>query len=403
MDARSGQLEVKIRRIFHREKFRIALFFPKNEALIARFKTLNARWSQSQKCWYVNDDDGALEEIKNACKGLAYPNYVGMNSLLKNEEKNAALKEQKVHSKFEIANAENINRFVQKLKSFGYSKSTISTYAGMIKHLADFYTDRYIAGLKIEDVRNFVSKEIIDKGMSNSFHRQFTGAAKLFYSEEFGENASLRDELKMPKKWKKLPTVLSQEEVVRLLSVSKNLKHRTAIAMLYSCGLRVSEMINLRINDIDFDRKQVRVRLGKGKKDRTVVLAEHMMPMLQNYITTYRPVQYLLNGQNGIQYSPTSLRSVVKKASFDAGIRKMVTPHTLRHSFATHMLDNGVDIRHIQMLLGHSKPETTMIYTHVSQERLSQIESPLDKLVRDFNQTITGPENAQQNLLKKGE
>jgi site-specific recombinase XerD len=402
MEIKYNKKEVIIRRIFHRGKFRLALYFEYNSALTSRFKALRAQWSQTKKCWYIDDTVEALQEVKHACKGIAYPNYAGLNSMLDATNMEATLAEHGLESKFVKENNKRIAAYIQQLKASGYSKSTIDTYSGMIKQLAQFYNTRYIAGLRIEDVRLFASNEIVDKGLSNATHRQFIGAVKLFYSAEFGSKVIMKDDLKLPKRWKQLPTVLSKEEVIGLLSVCKNLKHRTAIAMLYSCGLRVGELIHLKVDEVDFDRKQVRVRLGKGNKDRTVNLAEHMIPLLHNYLGTYKPAQYLFNGQSGVLYSANSLRMIVKRAAHDAGIKKQVTPHTLRHSYATHMLDNGVDIRHIQMLLGHSKPETTMIYTHVSQERLMQIESPLDRLVRDFNQGITDSKNSHKKIPKNG-
>lgn len=402
MENKQRGKEVLIKRIFHRDKFRLALYFEHNAELIKRFKALHAQWSQTKICWYVDDTQENLQAVKNACRGIAYPNYAKMNSMLDKTSKEATMAEQGLESKFVIENNKRIDAYIRQLKASGYSKSTIDTYSGMIRQLAQYYNTAYLTALNIEDVRQFASNEIVDRGLSNATHRQFIGAVKLFYSAEFGSKVIMKEELKLPKRWKQLPTVLSQEEVIALLSVCKNLKHRTAIAMLYSCGLRVSELIHLKVDDVDFDRKQVRVRLGKGKKDRTVNLAEHMIPLLHNYLGTYKPAQYVFNGQNGVLYSANSLRMVVKRAAYDAGIKKQVTPHTLRHSYATHMLDNGVDIRHIQVLLGHSKPETTMIYTHVSQERLTKIESPLDKLVRDYNQGITNTKNNHKNLPKNG-
>jgi site-specific recombinase XerD len=183
-----------------------------------------------------------------------------------------------------------------------------------------------------------------------------------------------------PHKSRKLPTVLSTAEIIRLLQVTRNLKHRTLLALIYGCGLRIGELLALELSQLDIARRQLFVRDGKGRKDRVVVLADRLLPLLQNYLATYRPERYFAEGRPGQPYSPTSIRSILKQNAKRAGIIKPITPHTLRHSYATHLLEKGVDIRYIQELLGHAKPETTMIYTHVSRQDLLNIKSPLDLL-----------------------
>ena len=153
------------------------------------------------------------------------------------------------------------------------------------------------------------------------------------------------------------------------------------MAIIYSSGLRIGELINMEVKHIDVLRKQVFIKAGKGRKDRTVMLAESVMPLLYNYLQTYRPDYYLIEGNEAGKYSPTSIRAFLKKSCNQAQILKRVTPHTLRHSYATHMLEDGVDLRYIQTLLGHSKPETPMIYTHVTKKDLLRIKSPLDMAV----------------------
>jgi len=170
-----------------------------------------------------------------------------------------------------------------------------------------------------------------------------------------------------------------------LIRVTRNLKHRAILTLLYSAGLRIGELLRLRLSDIDFQRKQVHIRNAKGRKDRYVFLADTFMPLLSNYLATYSPEHLFVEGFKGEPYSASSVRSFLKQSCKLAGITKRVTPHTLRHSFATHLLENGVDIRYIQELLGHSKPETTMIYTHVSKRQLMKIQSPLDTLSHKLN------------------
>ena len=196
-----------------------------------------------------------------------------------------------------------------------------------------------------------------------------------------------------PRKSSYLPSVLSKEEVVNLLRCTRNLKHRAILALLYSSGLRIGELINLELRDIDMFRLQILIKNGKGRKDRYVMLAKSFLPLLKNYLTTYKPAIYFIESLTfGEKYSAGSVRSFLKKSCLAAGIKKRVTPHTLRHSYATHLLENGVDIRYIQELLGHSRPETTMIYTHVATKDLLRIESPLDKIVSELVKTDKGDE-----------
>ncbi len=185
----------------------------------------------------------------------------------------------------------------------------------------------------------------------------------------------------MPKRDKKLPVVLSKEEVLKILQVTKNLKHRTIIAMLYGSGLRIGELIDLELSCFDFNRKQLFIKQAKGRKDRYTTISESAFPLLKNYYQTYKPKKYLIENPKGGKYSAGSIRTFLKQSCKLAGIDKNVTPHTLRHSFATHLLESGTDLRYIQVLLGHSRPETTMIYTHVTRKDLQAIRSPLDGIV----------------------
>ncbi len=186
---------------------------------------------------------------------------------------------------------------------------------------------------------------------------------------------------------KSLPLVLSKEEVIDLIRHTQNLKHRALITMIYSAGLRISELLNLKISDIDVDRRQLIVRQGKGRKDRMIVLADSFLPLFNNYYLTYQPKEFFIEGEAGKKYSAESVRAIIRRGCKRAGIKKRVTPHTLRHSYATHLLESGVDLRYIQELLGHSRPETTMIYTHVSRKDLLQIRSPLDINVQQLLET----------------
>jgi len=185
-------------------------------------------------------------------------------------------------------------------------------------------------------------------------------------------------ELPRPRKSRKLPEVFSKEEIGRMLDVTINRKHRVIISLLYGTGMRLSEAANLRLEDIDEERGVISIRGGKGSKDRVVQLPQNFLGLLGGYRKQYLPKVYLLEGQQGGRYSVRSIQNVVKKAIKKAGILKKASVHTLRHSFATHLLESGVDLRYIQVLLGHKSSKTTELYTHISNDRIKKISSPLE-------------------------
>ncbi|AZI26088.1 hypothetical protein EA772_12320 [Pedobacter sp. G11] len=175
-----------------------------------------------------------------------------------------------------------------------------------------------------------------------------------------------------------LPKYLNKEEVKRILSVVTNSKHKAILSILYGCGLRLSELINLKIEDVDSKNEVITIRQAKGKKDRQVMLPKSLLPLLREYFEIHLPKIYLFEGQSQAQYSPRSVQSILQQAAVLANINKVVSPHMLRHSFATHLLENGADIRYIQKLLGHNSLTTTQIYTHVTDVAKSKVLSPLD-------------------------
>ena len=187
-------------------------------------------------------------------------------------------------------------------------------------------------------------------------------------------------EIERPRRERKLPEVLSRDEVQRIIQCVGNLKHRTLLIVIYGSGLRIGEALRLRWPDISRDERLIYIRNAKGSKDRRVPLPEKTIQALETYYPAYRTREYIFKGQNGGQYSDRSVQQVFKRAVKKAGIKRHVTLHTLRHSFATHLLESGADIRYIQEILGHNSPKTTMLYTHVSSKKISEFRSPLDDL-----------------------
>jgi integrase/recombinase XerD len=231
-----------------------------------------------------------------------------------------------------------------------------------------------------EDLLRFTNDYILAGKYSSSFQNQAINAIKLFY-REIMKGAIQVDQIKRPRKEHRLPNVLSKEEVRQILQAPANLKHRAMLSLIYACGLRRSELLNLRPSDVDSKRGILVIRQSKGKKDRIAPLPEKIIIMLREYYLAYRPNGWLFEGQQrGKPYSEQSLSSVLKRAVQRAGIRKPVTLHWLRHSYATHLLESGTDLRYIQEILGHKSSRTTEIYTHVSTRSLQQIKSPFEDL-----------------------
>jgi integrase/recombinase XerD len=217
------------------------------------------------------------------------------------------------------------------------------------------------------------------KKISASYQRQIVGSIKLFYKEIYNRDIPLKY-LKVSQFERKLPVVLSQTEIKNILDNINNIKHRAMITLIYASGLRIGELINLKKQDIDSDRMTVHIRDAKGKKDRYTILSIKALDILRQYYLQYKPVDYLFEGQKGGKYSTASARQVFSRALKKAGIHKKATLHTLRHSFATHLLEKGISIAYIQKLLGHTNIKTTLIYTQIAQNTLLDIKSPMDDI-----------------------
>ena len=201
-----------------------------------------------------------------------------------------------------------------------------------------------------------------------------------FYYEVVLEMPNRFYSVERPRKEEKLPKVISLEEVQDLIKHTNNIKHKCIVSLLYSAGLRRSELLNLKLIDIDSKRMVITVSQGKGNKGRLTILSQSVLDDLRKYYSEYKPKVYLFEGQKGEEYSAQSVAQIIRRAALKARIKKKVTPHMLRHSFATHLLENGTDLRYIQVLLGHSSTRTTEIYTHVAINSIKAIKSPIELL-----------------------
>ncbi len=244
------------------------------------------------------------------------------------------------------------------------------------RYINYFPANRNPMELSEMDVKKYLQNLVIQK-KSDSYINQSINAIK-FYYEVVKEMPNRFYDIDRPMKREKLPVVISKQDVMKMIGATRNFKHRCIISLLYSTGVRRGELLNLKLEDIDSQRMTVFVRDGKGGKDRYTLLGEKMLTDLREYYTIYKPAIWLFEGQNGGQYSGSSVENVVKDAAKNAGIKKKVTPHMLRHSFGTHLLESGTDLRYIQTLMGHNSSRTTEIYTHVASNALSGIKNLLD-------------------------
>ena len=333
----------------HRGQKWIAVYFEKNATLNARIQKLaGARWSKTLNVWLVPIKPENLVRFK-------------FNQLNDVTEKKT-------------------EEFTRWLKSKRYSENTIRTYVDALKSFLKFYHHKKVDELTNADIINYNNDHIIKNGLSASYQNQAVNAIKLFFRTVQNTKIEI-EEIHRPKRAKRLPNVLSKEEVKAILESLRNIKHRTMLSLIYACGLRRSELINLVPTDIDSNRNILLIRNAKGNKDRIAPLSEKMLTMLRAYYKLYKPKKWLFEGDTkGEPYSERSLSNVLKQSLEKTEIQKPVSLHWLRHSYATHLLESGTDLRFIQELLGHRSSKTTEIYTHVSTKSIRNIKSPFDDL-----------------------
>lgn len=274
----------------------------------------------------------------------------------------------------------NIGKYIQMysedLRLKNYSKNTIENYCCQVelflKHFEQLAT-------KPSEISERQIKEWLLQAQTINSRKHKLSALKLFYAITGKQPMKLKY-IEYPRSEKKLPVVLSQEEVQRMFDVCTNIKHKVILSLLYACGLRVSELINLKWSHIDRSRMIINIIAAKGNKDRQVMLPESIIPLLEKYYFTYKPKEYVLNGQFELQYSDRSVNEIMKSLALKAGINKRVYTHLMRHCTFTHMVENGIDINLIQRLAGHASVKTTAIYTHISHNIVSKIQSPINRI-----------------------
>jgi len=377
------RVKVVLTKGYHRDNDVIFISFPWNQVIKDVIKGFEgAKWSQSHKSWYINAQDFSLQDIFMALKDIAWLDYSALREV---NPEFVPEKKQKVLESFSLPslNEENsklLNDFQRWMEFKRYSKNTIKTYREMVRLYAAITQPRKLNEQTNEDVVNFIYDYILSRDYSSTFQNQMVSALKLFFGEIVKSKIEV-EQIERPRRVHKLPNVLSKEEIKAILNITKNIKHRSLLSLIYACGLRRSELINLQPVDIDTQRNFLIIRNGKGRKDRVVPISDKTIGMINEYIKAYKPQVWLFEGRKpGAQYSEQSMASILHRAVEKAGIHKPVTLHWLRHSYATHLLESGTDLRYIQELLGHKSSRTTEIYTHVSHQSLGKIKSPFDDL-----------------------
>lgn len=353
--------------------FRILkVFFSYSASIVREIKSIPySGWQAEATYWTVPVSDKYIGELKQIAKRYS------LNFIYKEELKSKVKPRTSWHGmkNFRECPAE----YLAKLKELRYSQNTLDTYKHMFEEFINYYADTEIDAITDTMIVDFLRYLVNERNISGSYQNQSINAIK-FYFERVRRGQRKIYTIDRPRKEKMLPEVLSEEEVVKILNATENLKHKAVLMTIYSAGLRVSELTNLRIKDIDSNRMQIRVEQAKGKKDRYTLLGEKTLEILRKYVAEYKPKVWLFEGRDREQYSTSSIQTALKTSVDKVGISKRITVHTLRHSFATHLLEAGTDIRYIQSLLGHSSGKTTEIYTHITTKGFDQIKSPLDKL-----------------------
>ncbi|MBU2997343.1 site-specific integrase [Cellulophaga baltica] len=369
--------EVKLVSFTHKNEKQIAIHFKYDDDLRVHLKKLDGvKWSNTKKVFYIKHSSNEIKKVYNHLRKVNC--FVDYSDIKKEtSEKNTTTKLLKLPQLSEIQKND-LQKFKKWLQQKRLSENTVNTYVEVTAFFIRYSSLKNTTDYSKRLIESFNYDFIVKPNKSVSYQNQCINGIKKYLNYKGIEVEKLA--LTRPQKEKKLPVVLSIDEVKQIFDNIHNLKHKTLLSLIYSAGLRIGEATNLKLKDIDSKRMLIHIQGAKGKKDRYTLLSEMFLELLRVYYKQYKPTNYLFEGQYGGQYSSSSAQKVLKNVVDKVGIRKKITLHSLRHSFATHLLENGTDIRYIQELLGHSSPKTTMIYTHVSETSIRKIKNPFDNL-----------------------
>lgn len=370
--------KITLKHLLIRNQRCIGLQFYTDKVLQALVKDLpNVKWSTEYNMVYVTNNKQNLNAIYEAFKGVAWINtsYFYRNKPIHTGNTKTDInwfQNRKREDDYRTCPKE----YIQKLELKKYATNTARVYITCFEAFINHYKNHELIEINELMIREYLLKLNRD-GKSSAYINQMVNAIKFYYEIVLGMPNRFYS-IERPRKAQALPKVISKEEISAIINHTNNIKHKCIVSLLYSSGLRRSELLNLKIKDIDSHRMVVNIHNAKGSKDRISLLSETVLKDLRIYFKTYKPKEWLFEGEKGEQYSATSVAKIIKNAAKKAKIKKSVTPHMLRHSFATHLLENGTDLRYIQALLGHSSSKTTEIYTHVATSAFKLIKNPLD-------------------------
>jgi integrase/recombinase XerD len=369
----SETLPDNIKVIMERDAFnnRLYVHFPYARIWVNAIRKLDAAWwHQGEKIWSVSLSEENIKKVRTIFKD-AHPTFV-LKTIHHTHHR-------KQTHKLPVDRTIVDKEYIRQLNLLNRSEHTINNYTSMIARFLHYFKNEDIGRLPEKQIKKYIHHHREKQGYSESYQRLMISALKSYYKIIYKRKLD-EEEIPFPKKSKRLPKVISQKDVENMIRLTVNPKHRMILLMLYGLGLRNSELSNLRLTDIDFRREIITIYNAKGRKDRQIPLPDALTEPIKRYIRDFVPKEFFITGQFGGQYSGSSIDKVVRQAAGRAKVKFNVTPHVLRHCFATHSLEKGIDLRYIQVMLGHKSSRTTEIYTHVSTRHLKKVGNPLDDI-----------------------
>jgi len=373
----------------HRGEECIGIYFANNQNISNCIKTVpQVKWTRTHNCWYICCNRQQYLLLVKALHNQAVFDTSILKNYLQQRKAVVPVTQKKIGPakvnlllQFPLteANLLAITALRNKLVLKGYSPQTVRNYCREFHQLLRLLGERFVNDLSKEQLMSYLLWLLEKQGCSETKVHMSVNAIKFYFEQILERERELYD-LPRPKKPWKLPAILAEKEVLSVIKSIDNIKHRAMIMAGYSAGLRVSEIVALKLVNIDSERMMIHIQNAKGKKDRMVPLSKKLLDILREYYKIYKPAVFLFEGKGGVAYSARSVQEVLQHAKARANIHKSGSVHMLRHSYATHLMEAGTDIRIIQDLLGHNSIQTTMRYTHVSKKEIGRIESPLDKL-----------------------
>ncbi len=371
------QKHITLKHLLINGEKKIGIQFYPDKVIQALIKQLpEPKWNNKFQMAYISNNKKNLDEIFDIFRGIAWinGNHFFKEKVIRNNE---MISLEQYRKRVPTSNYQVVPQlFLDKLELKQYSFNTCRIYITLFEKFMNSFPGRALQELSEQDIRTYL-KYLIQQKKSDSYINQSINCIKFYYEVVLGMPNRFYS-IERPRKKQKLPTVLSKSEIFKMIELTTNVKHKCILSLLYGSGLRKSELLNLKICDIDSNRMVVMVKQAKGNKDRVTLLSKNTLRDLRIYYKVWQPKKYLFESPTGVAYSRTSIDNIVKRAAMKARVSKKVTPHTLRHSFATHLLENGTNLRNIQILLGHNSSKTTEIYTHVATNHLQNIKNPLD-------------------------